>query len=102
MPYHPQSLNYKSNVLHIYKLNGYTIALSPTESVYDKSNGIPHRIPPPEEQDSEGSELGDVDMLHDIDREKDVFRTKVGYSQCCTGVTRYRPREGRLPDQGGL
>ena len=53
---------------------------SPSDSVYDKTNGIPHRIPPPDEQGSDGSEMGDVDMLHDIDREKDVFRTKVsGY-----------------------
>ena len=47
---------------------------------FNKTNGIPHRIPPPsEELSDEGSEIdeNDIDMLPDIDHEKDVFRTKV-------------------------
>lgn len=45
----------------------------------NKTNGIPHRIPPPEECSSDVSDIddGEVDMLHDVDNEKDVFRAKV-------------------------
>ena len=51
-----------------------------TGATFNKTNGIPHRIPPPsEELSDDGSDIdeNDIDMLHDIDHEKDVFRTKV-------------------------
>ena len=43
-----------------------------------KTNGIPHRIPPPDEIDND-SEIDDtdIDMLNDIHEEKDIFRMKV-------------------------
>ena len=57
-----------------------------TGATFNKTNGIPHRIPPPsEELSDDGSDIdeNDIDMLHDIDHEKDVFRTKVRTDSDC-------------------
>ena len=48
---------------------------------FGKGNGIPHRIAPSNSDDSDDSDYKDYDMLHDAEREKDVFRTKVSRIQ---------------------
>ena len=50
-----------------------------------QSNGIPHRIPPPDEEERSLSSIDEdeMDMLNDIEQEKDIFRTKVTAQNYC-------------------
>ncbi|XP_074653774.1 SID1 transmembrane family member 1-like isoform X2 [Tubulanus polymorphus] len=49
---------------------------SPTDANFERdANGIPHRIPPPDDDDSSIDET-DIDMLNDADSEKEIIRTK--------------------------
>lgn len=45
---------------------------------FGRSNGIPHRISPNDSDSDSGQD--EYDMLHDVEREKDIFRTKVSRS----------------------